>query len=210
MGTIVPIMGATTADDKITAVLFGKVRKAILGLLFANPQKSYFLREIIRAVGAGTGAVQRELANLAQAGILNRNTSGRQVYFQANSSCPVFPELSALFLKTVGAPGLIKTALDPLVGLISFAFIYGSMARNEHGPDSDVDLLVVGNISLGQVVAACSSVQNQLAREINPSVYPMKEFVQKLTSGHHFLNSVINEPKIFLIGDEDELKRLAN
>lgn len=209
LGTMVPIMGTILTDDKLSTALFGKVRRAILALLLTDPQQSYFLREVVRMVGAGRGAVQRELASLVSSGILKRSTSGRQVYFQANPICPVYPELSGLLLKTTGVAGLLKQALMPLSNAIRVAFIYGSLARNEQGPSSDIDLMVVGNLSLGQVVAAISPLQEKLGREINPSLYPPGEFGQKLAAGHHFVGTVIHEPKIFLIGGEDELARLA-
>lgn len=209
MGTIVPNMGTTLASDNTSTALFGKVRRAVLALLLTDPQKAFFLREVVREVGAGRGAVQRELANLVNAGILKRSTSGRQVYFQADPECPVYPELAGLLTKTAGVAGLLKQALAPLSDSIRSAFIYGSFARNQHGPASDVDLMVVGDLSLAQVVEAISSIQERLGREINPSVYPAQEFVRKVSEHHHFLSTVIQETKIFLIGGEDELARLA-
>lgn len=209
LGTIVPTMGIKTSGDNISTALFGKVRHTILALLLTDPQRSYFLSEVVRLVDAGRGAVQRELANLVAAGIINRSISGRQVYFQANTACPVFAELSGLVLKTAGVAGMLRQALLPWSPAVRLAFIYGSWARGEQGLSSDVDLMVVGDLSLAQVVATLAPCQERLGREINPSVYPPQEFNRKLSAGHHFLDAVAKGPKIFLIGGESELARLA-
>jgi predicted nucleotidyltransferase len=190
-------------------LLFGKSRGAVLSLLYGHPDESFYLRQVARLVRFGLGPVQRELKLLTEAGLIRRSVSGRQVYFQADSSSPLFPELKSLITKTVGVSDVIRRALIPLEGRIKAAFIYGSIAAGGENRDSDIDLLVVGDVSFSEVVAHLQDSQNVLSREINPTVYSQAEFRVKIREKHFFLTSVINGPKIFLIGDERELEGLA-
>jgi predicted nucleotidyltransferase len=178
--------------------------------LFGHAERRFYQRQLIRMLGAGTGAVQRELATLVEAGIVTRTVEGRQTYFQANAGSPVFAELRALIRKTFGAVEVLRNALQPLTGSIRLAFIYGSIAAGDEKAGSDIDLLVVGDkISLDDVVSALSEAQQILGREVNPAVYLSAEFRRKLTGGQHFLTRVVSGPKLFLIGSESELTRLA-
>jgi len=195
--------------DYLSKTLFSKTRRAVLSLLYSHVDDTYYLRQIVRAAGVGLGTVQRELKQLSDAGIIRRIVRGRQVYYQANPQCPVFAELKNLVVKTVGVGAAIQAALTPLGDRIDVAFIYGSIARSEEHRDSDVDVLVVGKVTFGEIVSSLSEVQKTIGREINPTVYPPAEFQSKLAAGHHFLNSVLRGPIFFLIGDKHELARLA-
>jgi len=155
------------------------------------------------------GGIQRELDRLTKAGILRRTVRGSQVYFQANADCPIFEELKALVVKTVGAADVLRAALAPLGDRIQVAFVFGSMARAEQREASDVDLLVVGNVEFSEVVAALAGAQAKLRRDVNPTVYSPEEFSAKVCAGHHFLRGVLKQEKIFLIGDDRDLARLA-
>jgi predicted nucleotidyltransferase len=189
--------------------LFSRTRRAILSLLFGHTEEAFYLRQIVRASGYGLGPVQRELKLLSEAGIIRRTARGRQVYFQANSDSPIFPELKSLVAKTVGVGDSIRGALASIAKDIKLAFIYGSIARGDERPRSDIDLLIVGDLTFSDVVVSLQGAQKTLGREINPTVYSGVEFRAKLRKNHHFLASAINGPKIFLIGDENELGRLA-
>jgi predicted nucleotidyltransferase len=195
--------------DNLSGTLFGKTRRAVLSLLYGHADDAFYLRQIARAAGAGLGAVQRELKQLSDAGIIQRIVRGRQVYYQANPRCPVFEELKKLVVKTVGMGAVLQAALAPLADRIKVAFIYGSVARNSEGWDSDVDVMVVGKVTFAEIVSSLSEAQKTIGREINPTVYPPAEFRSKLAAGHHFLNTVLKEPTLFLIGDKGELARLA-
>jgi len=195
--------------DYLSKTLFSKTRRAVLSLLYSHVDDTYYLRQIVRAAGVGLGTVQRELKQLSDAGIIRRIVRGRQVYYQANPQCPVFAELKNLVVKTVGVGAAIQAALTLLGDRIDVAFIYGSIARSEEHWDSDVDVLVVGKVTFGEIVSSLSEVQKTIGREINPTVYPPAEFQSKLAAGHHFLNSVLRGPIFFLIGDKHELARLA-
>lgn len=209
LSTIVPIVSTRAPIPGLSEVLFGQTRRAILGLLYGHPDEAYYLRQLARSVGRGLGAVQREVKQLTDAGIIRRTVRGRQVYYQANPECSVFPELKGLVVKTSGAADVLRDALAPLAGRIRVVFIYGSVARLGHKTSSDVDLIVVGDVPFGDVVSALGTAQQTLSREINPTVYSPAEFKSKLKARHHFLTSVLRSEKIFVIGDEHELAKLG-
>ena len=196
-----PIMG--TALNNLSSILFGKVRSTVLALLFCHSDKSFYFREIERFVSMGRGAVQRELENLVNAGLIIRCKHGNQVYYQANPKSAIFFELKSLMIKSAGVADVLREALIPLQAQIATAFIFGSFAKDMETADSDVDVLVIGDVKFSAVVDLLGSVQETLAREVNPSVYPVDEFITKVLEGHHFVTSLIDEPKIFLIGDQD-------
>jgi predicted nucleotidyltransferase len=190
--------------------LFGQTRSALLAMLYGHADQSFYLRQLARAVGAGHGAVQRELKHLTDMGLLVRSTQGNQVLYQANSQSPIFSEIKSLIAKTVGIHDAIRSALAALASEIQIAFVYGSVARQEERANSDVDLMVLGRAPFSEIVSALAAVQRMLAREINPTVFPVAEFQSKLRAGNHFLHSVMREKKIFLLGTEDELAKLAS
>jgi predicted nucleotidyltransferase len=202
-------MSTLSDTDNLSRTLFGKTRRAVLSLLYSQVDDAFYLRQIVRAAGVGLGAVQRELKQLSDAGIIQRIVRGRQVYYQANPQCPVFAELKALVMKTVGIAAVIQAALAPLADRIRIAAIYGSIARSEEYRGSDVDLLIVGEATFAEIVSALHQAQSTINREINPTVYPPAEFRSKVAAGHHFLNAVLKEPVLFLVGDKRELARLA-
>jgi len=202
-------MSTSFKIDRLGTTLFGKTRRAILTLLYSHVDESFYLRQLARSAGVGMGAVQRELKALVDAGIISRNAQGHQVYYQANLQSPVFKELKSLVIKTVGVGDVLRTALAPLADRIDAAFIYGSIARGEERKSSDIDVLIVGNVTFAEVTAALNSAQKTIGREINPTVYPLTEFLSKVRTGHHFLNTVLSGEKLFLIGDKDELERMV-
>jgi uncharacterized protein len=199
----------TSNGSSLSAALFGHARRAILGLLYTHPDQAYYLRELVRSAGLGIGVAQREVKRLSEAGILRRTVSGRQVYYQANPDCPVFDELKGLMVKTAGIAEVLVGSLAPLAARITTAFIYGSFARNSQKNSSDVDIIVVGDVTFGEVISALGDAQESLAREINPTVYSPSAFGAKLKGRDHFVKTVVGEKKIFLVGDETELTRLG-
>jgi len=203
-------MGTITLNDQLTETLLGKTRRALLSILYGHADETFYLRQLVRVAGSGTGAVQRELKALAEAGIIKRIGKGRQVYYQANAQCSVYPELKSLIMKTAGMGDVLKMAMLPLAERIRTAFIYGSVARGSESRASDVDIFVVGDVTSAEVVETLSPIQQTLNREINPSVYPVEEFRAKQSAGHHFIKSVLEEDKVFLIGDEHDLEKLAS
>lgn len=211
LGTIDPIMGTTLPPARSARILFGQTRRDVLALLLGRPDERFYLREIRRAIGGGSGAVQRELKQLVEAGLVERESEGRQVYFSANRSAAIFPELQAIIQKTAGASDMLRTALAPLLRKerIAVAFVYGSVAAGSQTAISDVDLLILGDVTLAEIVPVLRTAERRLGREVNPSVYPVKEFRKKLKAGAPFLKRVLAGPKLFIAGDDRELERLA-
>jgi len=196
-------------ENLLCSGLFGKTRQVVLALLFGRADSAFYTKQILDAVKIGRGTVQRELKNLTETGIIIREVQGRQVYYHANEKCPIFNELKSIVRKTFGVADVIKQSLASSARKIRVAFIFGSVARSADDRRSDIDLMVVGRISFGDVVSLLGPAEEKLAREINPVVYPIAEYKRKVREDHHFVKTVLEEEKIFVIGDEDELRRLA-
>jgi predicted nucleotidyltransferase len=196
-------------ENMLCSGLFGKTRQAVLALLYGRADSTFYTKQILNAVKIGRGTVQRELKNLTDTGIIVREVRGRQVYYHANEKCPIFNELKNIVRKTFGVADVIRQSLASSGRKIRVAFIFGSVARSADDRRSDIDLMVVGRISFGDVVSLLGPAEEKLAREMNPVVYPIAEFKQKVKDDHHFIKTVLEEEKIFVIGDEDELRRLA-
>ena len=190
-------------------VLFGRTRGAILALLYGHVDESFYTRQIAREVNASVGAIQRELETLARIGIIKRSSVGNQVFYQVNKDAPLFPEMRGLVSKTVGAISVLRSALKPISNQMVVAFVYGSVAREEETAQSDIDLIIIGKATLEDALSHLSDVEKTLGRAINPSVYSSAEFRSKLASGNHFLNTVVKGQKVFLIGDDDELRKVG-
>ena len=203
-------MGTCTYQSQLSNALFTKTQQAVLGLLFSNPDMSYHFRGIVRQVGIGQGTVQRELQRLTEAGIILREQRDLQPVYRANKDCPIFPELRALVVKTMGVSIALRDALKKFGDQIQVAIIFGSFARGEESVKSDVDALIIGNVSMRDLVGELNGVQDALNREVNPVVYPADEYRSRIADGNHFLTSLQSEPKIFLIGTQDELDRLGH
>jgi predicted nucleotidyltransferase len=189
--------------------LFGKTRQAVLGLLYGQPDRSYYTNQIVDAVNSGSGTVQRELERLSEAGLVLREVQGRQVYYRANPDNPIFPEIKSIIRKTFGIAEVLRSALQPVADNIRSAFIFGSIARNTDDQASDIDVMVIGNIGFGEIVDLLSPAETQLGREINAVVYPETEFQEKTRRDQYFVKTVMEGDKIFLIGNDDELRKLA-
>ena len=202
-------MDTTFTNSALSSVLFSKSRRAVLSLLYGHADESYYLRQIVRQTGLGLGPIQRELKQLTDVGLIQRTVQGRQVYFKSNQDSPVFKELKSIITKTAGVGDSLQSALKSLKKRIIVAFVFGSVARGEENHRSDIDLMIIGDISFSAVVKALDGVEEILGREVNPVVYPQKEYCVKLAEGHHFVNNVLGGEKIFVIGDENKLKELS-
>ena len=202
-------MTITSLDNNgIAATLFGKARRAVLSLLYSHADESFYLRQIARITGIGIGPIQRELKNLTDTGVIIREVHGKQVYYQANAQCPIFNELKGIVRKTFGVADVLRKSLAPKADKIRVAFIFGSVARSSDNRRSDIDMMVVGRISFGDVASLLSPAEEQLGREINPVVYSVTEFKKRVKEDHHFVKTVLEEEKIFVTGDENELQKL--
>jgi predicted nucleotidyltransferase/DNA-binding transcriptional ArsR family regulator len=201
-------MGASN-HSLATVSLFGQTRGAVLGILFGRSDHSFHLRQLVRAVGTGHGAVQRELKRLTDMGLIVRRSQGNQVLFQANPLSPIFPDIKSLITKTVGVHDVIRSSLASPGLDIEIAFVYGSVARQQERANSDIDLMVLGDAPFSEIVSVLGPAQITLAREINPTVFTVREFRSKLASGNHFLRTIMREKKLFVLGTENELAKLA-
>jgi len=201
-------MTMTAATFPIAEALFNKTRRAVLALLFDQPDNDFYTREIVAAAGAGASQVQKELDHLARAGLLIRERRANQVYFRVNPDAPVYAELSGLVAKTFGIADVVKGALAPLRERIDTAFIYGSVARSEQHAGSDIDLFLVGEVLLSQLAVPLSEAEKRLGRQVSTTIFDRNEFASRLKKSNHFISKVLAGPKIFLIGDEAHLKDL--
>lgn len=190
----------------VSELLFpNQYRRKVLALLMLNPQRWLHLRELARLTGASPGTLKKELDALTSVGLLKHQKVGNQTQFSANSEHPVFPELSALVRKTTGLRDVLALALAPLASQIEVAFVFGSMAKATEGPQSDVDLLLIGNATFGQVANAVYDAQLVLARDINPKLMSRVEWSEKKNAQNVFVQELMDKPKIFIVGSEHEL-----
>jgi predicted nucleotidyltransferase len=201
---------STAKEPVVLDSLFGsRLRARALGWLFTHPDERYFVRQLTTIIGEDSTNLSRELARLARMGILTCQQEGRQKYYQVNHDSPVLEELKGLAVKTFAVADILRGALSPLTKRIRAAFIYGSFAEGREDAGSDIDVAIVGNVSLAQVSRELRQVEEKLGREVNATVYSPAEFHSKAKDGHHFLNSILRGEKIYLIGDKDDLGRLA-
>lgn len=191
----------------LSSTLFGRTRGAVLSVLFGHVGESFYLRQLARHTSIALGPVQREIRQLVDAGLVAKRIAGGRTLYSANQKSPVFAEIKSLVTKTVGIHDVLSAALDPLRKKINLAFVYGSLARLSDTERSDVDLMVVGKVDFGTVVSKLSEAQKTLNREINPTVYSVNEFRDKVRG--NFLKTVIVEKKLFIIGDENVLRELG-
>lgn len=186
-----------------------RTRVNIFKFFVFNPKSEYYIREIERAINEPFDPMRRELIRLESIGLLKSRVSGRQKYYSVNSEYPIFPELKSIIFKTIGLgdalKGIAKDRND-----IEIAFIYGSYAKDSENVDSDVDLFVLGDIASKDLQQMISKLETEVKREINPVVYSVREFKEKVKVKNHFLISLLKEPKIFLKGDEDVFRGLAS
>lgn len=176
----------------------------LLSLLLLRPSEDFHLREIERLTGVPAGPASRELGRFVQSGIATRRRAGNQVRYRADRTCVVFEELAGMLRKTTGMADVLREALSALKGKVKLAFVFGSAAKGQEGPFSDVDLMIVGTVSFEAAVAAIQKPQTALGRPVNPVILRPGEFAAKRKAGDGFLARVLAEPKIMLIGALDE------
>jgi predicted nucleotidyltransferase len=195
--------------SNLADLLFGAYRRDALVLLLLRPELALHVREIARLTGKAPGTLLRELDRLADAGILVRKPVGNQVQFQANGQCPIYDDLRNILKKTAGVADVLSAVLKPFGRRIRAAFVYGSVARGDERAGSDIDVMIIGEVAFAELVAAFATAQETLRRTINPNIYPSKEFAAKLAAEEPFLQRMMADRKIFLIGTEDDLGKLA-
>lgn len=193
----------------LASLLFGNYRRRVLGLLLLHPDTTYHVREIARLTGTSAGTLHKELARLAEAGLLSRQSVGNQVRYGANRACPIFEELAGILRKTSGLADVLAGALADGASQLRIAFVFGSVARGEAHTGSDVDVMLVGALGFADAVRLLHPTQETLQREINPTVYAEAEFRRRIANGDPFLRQVLAQPKLFLIGNDHDLGKLV-
>lgn len=196
-------------NSSIAEALFTKTQQRVLGILFGNPEQSYYTNEIVRYAEAGIGAVQRELKRLESAGLITSRKVGNQKHYQANRAAAIFEELHGIVIKTIGLADVLLRALLPLQEQVELAFIFGSIAQGKERITSDIDVMVIGSASFEDVVQTIYSSQEALRREVNPVVMSSSDFNSKILQGDRFVSRIVSEPRIFLIGGSNELGKLT-
>lgn len=191
----------------LAATLFSGTQQRVLGLLFGQPDRTFYATELIALAGVGSGAVQRELARLVQSGLVTVRPVGNQKHYQANPNSPIYAELCGIARKTVGLAEPLREALAPLASKIHAAFVFGSIAKKTDTAGSDIDLMIVSDsLEYGDTFLALQSVSAQLGREVNPTIYTRKELAKRIRNGEAFVTRVLSQAKVWLIGGEDDLR----
>jgi predicted nucleotidyltransferase len=190
------------SSEGIAGALFTSTQQRLFTLLFGQPDRSFFLAELIELARSGRGAVQREVARLAEAGLVLTSAVGNQKHFRANRAAPIFSELRAIILKTVGLAEPIKTALASTPERIELALIYGSFAKQSDHAASDIDVLIVSEkLSLERIYELLSSAEKVICRKISPTLLTPDEFQQRRHDNSPFLTKVLSGQHIVLVGD---------
>ena len=208
LGTIIPKLGismAAPSSSSLADALFTSTQQKVLGLLFGQPDRSFFVTEIMGLVKAGSGAVQRELHRLEHAGLVSVQMHGNQKHYQANRKSPLYDEICSIVQKTVGLEEPLRTAVESMPGTVDVALIYGSVAKRTDTSASDIDLLIVADdLTLEDIYAALSPAERLLGRKVNPTLYTSEEFNRRRARSNAFLNRVLGGPVITLSGTIDD------
>ena len=190
----------------LAGALFTGTQQRVLGLLFGHPERSFYTSEVISCTGAGSGAVQRELAKLEAAGIITSRRIGSQKHYQANAQSPLFEELRSIIRKTVGLLEPLRRALAPLSSRIASAFVYGSVAGHTDTAQSDVDLMIISDhVTYADMFRVLETTSAILGRKVNPTVYSPRELEERIRDRNAFVTRVLTQPKLWLIGSDHDI-----
>jgi predicted nucleotidyltransferase len=190
--------------------LFNRTRQQVLALTLLQPDRRWYQLELANRLGVRASSLQRELRILTAAGLLKRDQDGKRVYFQADTACPIFEDLSRILARTVGIVEALKEALEPFRDRIVVAFVYGSVADSSERTGSDVDLMVIGDVQLSEIAPALRPFERSLARPVNPTVFAPSEFGRRVARTNHFLTNVLGGKPLFIIGGQNELAQLTS
>ena len=188
----------------IFCITKSKLREELLTLYFSNPNKKYYLRELERILNFSVGNIRRELIKLESTGLFLSENKGNLVYYYLNQSYPLFEELKSIISKTSGASKMLQNILEKFKD-IDRAFIYGSFAKGEEREDSDIDLLIIGEVNEDKLIEEIGKLERKLQREINYAIYEKEDFKKKKKEGNSFILDILKGKKIFLVGDENGL-----
>jgi uncharacterized protein len=193
----------------VLGALFPAVRRELLAAILLSPDKWWYLSELAAHLKTSPSSLQRELDSLTESGILERKQEGRRTYYKARRDSPVFDELRGLFSKTAGIVPALQAELARFGNRIHWGAIYGSIARGEEGAESDIDLLIVGDVATADLLPTLRRVEQKFGRDVNVKRYSEREFRDKMREGDHFLKSVVKGKLVSLVGSPDELEKAA-
>ena len=194
-----PCLRSALAD-----ALFGATQQRVLGLLFGQPSRSFFATEIMSLVGAGRGAVQRELLRLKVSGLVTVKKIGNQKHYQASRDSPIYEELCSIIRKTIGLQEPLRSALAEVQERLQVVILYGSTVKGVDTARSDIDVLVVSDsLTLGEMISLFSPVESLLDRRINCTIYTPREFDDRRRKENPFITHIIGEPFVILAGTLD-------
>jgi predicted nucleotidyltransferase/predicted transcriptional regulator len=190
--------------------LFGsEVRIKLLSQFLMHPDQEFYLRELSNHFSISPRSVSLELSNLESIGLISKRISGYHHYYSANVQHPLYHDLKNIFTKTISLKNVIADCLGFFKSEIEFSFIYGSIAKGNDTSDSDIDLMIIGNLSSKKVSRVLLTADSELKKEINFSIFSIDEIKKRLKNNDHFMTGIFSEPKIFVIGDPDEFERLG-
>lgn len=194
------------SKTSVADALFPGLQQRVLGLLFGQPDRSFYGNELLRLTGTGRGALQRELEKLVAADLVTVTSIGNQKHYQANAASPIFAELRGIVLKSIGLADVLRTALKDVADRIRIAFVFGSVAKGTDTAASDIDLMVVADeLSYTDLFEGLATAEQMLGRKVNPTLYTPAALAEKIRAENNFVLRVLSQPKIFLIGGEHEL-----
>jgi predicted nucleotidyltransferase len=199
-------------NSSLAALFHNEPLVDVLSLFFMNPDREFYQRQIAQQTQNSLLQVQRALKRIEQSGLISKNESGNRVYYRSNRHHPAFEDLRRVFQKSVGIGGILQEALVTIRPKIEFAFVFGSIAKGTESSESDIDIFIVGDVKTKEVVKVLKPTTNLLNRELNPVVYQTKDFQDILSRGinlNHFIVSVFEEDKIWLIGEENDIEKVA-
>ena len=185
----------------LSEALFTTTQQKVLGLLFGKPDQSFYANEIARWAQVGKGSLMRELDRLQRAGVLTMTRQGNQTHYQANPDCPIYTELLGIARKTFGIAEPLRQALQPFAEQITWAFVYGSIAKDQANASSDIDLMLIGEgLHYSEVMERLIPMEEQLGRVLNPTLYTPDDWAAKLVAENSFVVRVAQQDKINLMG----------
>jgi predicted nucleotidyltransferase len=193
-------------ESNLSNALFSKVQQRVLALIFGQPERSFYMSEVVRTVRSGTGAVERQLSRLRNSGLVSVERIGNQKHYRANPHSPIFPELRSLVLKTLAFTRPLKESLEPFAHKIDTAFVYGSVAKGTDTARSDIDLMVIGkDLDYSGLYSALQDAERKLSRKVSPTFLSPKDWNRKAAEKGSFINKISAQPKIFVLGSAKDL-----
>ena len=193
--------------NRLAELLSSRARAEIFRLLFSGTGEELHVREIERRSGLNDSTLRQELRKLVRLELVQSRRDSNRVYYRAKTENPLYPEIRNLVLKTSGLADVLKSALTDK--RIRVAFVFGSIARGEEKAGSDVDLMVIGQLGLRDLSRLLSGIEEKIGREVNPHVLREEEFRKRIRAKEHFVSSVMETPKIFIIGSQRELEAMG-